>query len=1081
MLKIHTKKEEKILDIKSRHDICYANENNLILKHITYKRKFGYITRIYRKGKSMKRMLSALLVLTLLLSVINTSVLAMPAAPVYFQEECEETYTSTEEGYDEVNAPDEDENDEVYVPAVEDDYGAYDPVEEKSAGAPTAPEATYESIMPLSTVQVVDWAELLAAVDGVGPGDSVTIELMNNIPDAGHDAIVIVGGRNITLTSGAGGPFTLYQETTDQRHFVINQGTLTLQNVVLSGNRDNVAGNHGGIAFGVMNLVQRLYMEIGSVIENNRAGQGGGVFMAGSNAHFTVDGGIIRNNESTGAGGGVSITASSNFTMYSGDIEGNTATNQAGGIQVAASTFNMIDGNIYGNTANVGGGIFISNSAGTVNMQSGRIENNTAFNDGGGVSVTGSSTFTMTGGIIYDNNAIQGGGVHVLNPTSAAILSTFEMEGGRIENNFADTNGGGVMVWGGGVFTMTDGTIYDNDADNGGGVHIQGGGTLFTMSGGLIYENSSFGTGINNGGGGVNILSGTFTMENGTIRNNFAASNGGGVRRGPVADAFFNMTGGAISDNRTDGRGGGVFAQAETYEDPLQASAYPRITIGPDAIFSGNWAATGVFRPSSVDAVRNRIETASTTFFGHPINNFDINFMAGSPVTALTITYLTDARGTFNPPGDPEERTEIIDLDPDTIIFPISPLLVPELTPILGYIFTGWMLDGDPTETLLTEDDVREFIITDDTAFIAQFSPILFTVNFDLNGGVGNDTPLANVLWTQSNLLPAEPTRAGWTFTGWNVVVGGNMVGVTDAQTYATLALYNDSTESITLQAQWSQNETNGGESGNGGSGGGTGGGGPGIGGWVTVPSHHGTTTLRNGLPSDTTPTDTVRTHYLYVIGYPDGSFRPDAFITRAEVAAIALRISIEEFGNFKPGVTYSVDFQDIIGTEWFSTYIGFSQQNSLLRGYPSGNFEPQWNMTRAEFTAMMARFRGLVPYGVSTFPDASDHWATGYINILTVSVPGAIIGYEDGTFRPDAFITRAEAVKIVNYVLNRGVDAEGLGDVLYRGFPDISGHWAYFEIIEASNSHTFMPTPNGESWQSAWWDIWWRLPNSEL
>jgi len=165
----------------------------------------------------------------------------------------------------------------------------------------------------------------------------------------------------------------------------------------------------------------------------------------------------------------------------------------------------------------------------------------------------------------------------------------------------------------------------------------------------------------------------------------------------------------------------------------------------------------------------------------------------------------------------------------------------------------------------------------------------------------------------------------------------------------------------------------------------------------------------------------------------------------------------------------------DVSGDDWFAIYVGFAQQNALLKGYPSGSFEPHWNMTRAEFTAMMARFSGLAPYGASAFPDVGDHWASGYINILTTSVPGAIIGYEDGTFRPDAFITRAEAVKIVNYVLNRGVDAEGLEGVQYRSFPDIVGHWAYFEIIEASNTHTFVPTAYGERWQSARWNIWWR------
>jgi len=578
--------------------------------------------------------------------------------------------------------------------------------------------------METRTESVSDWTELAAAVERAGSGGSVTIELTSDIPAAGHDAIVIAGGRNITLTSGAGGPFVLYQQTNGQRHFLINEGVLTLQNVILSGNQANVTWNHGGVAVGtVTNRLRQLNMGAGSVITNNRFGQGGGVFLQNSGV-LVMSGGTVSGNVSTGAGGGVSATGGSTFTMNSGTIEGNMAVTQAGGVQVAGSTFTIGNGNIQNNTASTGGGVHVINVASTMTMQGGMIQNNEATGtDGGGVSVTGSSTFLMTGGTISDNAAAaQGGGVNVLSP-NAINSTTFQMQGGVIQNNGAGTNGGGVMVWGGAVFTMTNGILYDNEADNGGGVHVQGGATRFALEGGAIYENTARGTGVNSGGGGVNILSGTFTMTGGIIRNNFAASNGGGVRRGPATDAFFAMTGGNIRDNRTDGAGGALFAQGEVYSPIVPATAYPRIAIGPAAVFSGNWAATGAFRPDNIDAIRDRIETTSATLFGHPINNFDINYRTGQQVTARTITYVATAYGSFDPPGAPDVRTETIHVDTATL--PVFPQLVPTVTAIAGHTFLGWVREGVPTFELLNETQVRALPITDDTTFIAQYEEVI--------------------------------------------------------------------------------------------------------------------------------------------------------------------------------------------------------------------------------------------------------------------------------------------------------------------------------------------------------------------
>lgn len=209
--------------------------------------------------------------------------------------------------------------------------------------------------------------------------------------------------------------------------------------------------------------------------------------------------------------------------------------------------------------------------------------------------------------------------------------------------------------------------------------------------------------------------------------------------------------------------------------------------------------------------------------------------------------------------------------------------------------------------------------------------------------------------------------------------------------------------------------------------------------------------------------------HLMYITGYLDGTFQPDGHITRAEIAAIGSRIHFTQIGQNTP------DFPDVSGNDWFANYVGFTQVRGMLQGRPDGSFAPGENMTRAEFVTMITRFVGLAPSGTATsFPDVGDHWATGYINALTTNRPGTITGYEDGTFQPNAPVTRAEAVTIVNRVLNRGVNASGLANVQYGAFTDIGGHWAYFQIIEASNSHEFTVENGNEVWTNAWQSAWW-------
>jgi hypothetical protein len=239
------------------------------------------------------------------------------------------------------------------------------------------------------------------------------------------------------------------------------------------------------------------------------------------------------------------------FTMSGGEISGNTA-DYGGGVYVDdSSTFTMSGGEISGNTADYGGGVYVDGSSSTFTMSGGEISGNTA-DYGGGIYVDGSSTFTMSDGTISGNTAGDsggGGGVYVGS-------STFTMSGGEISGNTISFNGGGggVYVDDSSTFTMSDGTISGNTAGrgdgSGGGVYVSG---TFTMSGGEISGNTAAGS-YSNGGGVYVGDSSTFMMSGGEISGNTVGGDGGGV----YANSTFTMSGGEISGN-TARRGGGVY------------------------------------------------------------------------------------------------------------------------------------------------------------------------------------------------------------------------------------------------------------------------------------------------------------------------------------------------------------------------------------------------------------------------------------------------------------------------------------------------------------------------------------------
>ena len=213
-----------------------------------------------------------------------------------------------------------------------------------------------------------------------------------------------------------------------------------------------------------------------------------------------------------------------------------------------------------------------------------------------------------------------------------------------------------------------------------------------------------------------------------------------------------------------------------------------------------------------------------------------------------------------------------------------------------------------------------------------------------------------------------------------------------------------------------------------------------------------------------------AKEHKAYIVGYPDGTFRPDGDMSRAEAAAIFARLISEEKGesiNGKPS------FADVNSNEWYGAYIGYLEKYNIIKGYTDGTFKPNASVTRAEFVAMAVRYYSLFNevktsgYTVKYTDVTSDYWA--YSDIAIAKNIGWLNGYSDGSFRGDNDITRAEVVTVVNRATGRVADKEYVKDNFTKlnRFTDVtdSSMWYFFDVVESCNDHMAVTAENSEIW----------------
>ena len=223
-------------------------------------------------------------------------------------------------------------------------------------------------------------------------------------------------------------------------------------------------------------------------------------------------------------------------------------------------------------------------------------------------------------------------------------------------------------------------------------------------------------------------------------------------------------------------------------------------------------------------------------------------------------------------------------------------------------------------------------------------------------------------------------------------------------------------------------------------------------------------TFARKHTPTPSTPTVEIpdddalglntTDHFAYIVGYGNGEVRPQNNITRAEVATIFFRLLTDDVRD--ENLTKTNRYSDVAATSWYNTAVSTLSSMGIITGYPDGTFHPNAAITRAEFAAIAARFDNDGDKTAAKFSDIATHWAKDEISIAYNN--GWITGYPDGTFGPQRDITRAETMTLVNRVLNRQPETED--DLLpnMTVWTDNANPkaWYYLAVQEATNSHYY-------------------------
>ena len=812
--------------------------------------------------------------------------------------------------------------------------------------------------------------------------------------------------------------------------------SLTLKDVVIDGAEYSVAAENAAETDSIIKAASGGTIELksGAILENNKAAQFGSGILAINGVEITMeDGAVIRNNTNRNyeLGGGILLGNGSTFTMNGGEISGNTA-NGGGGVAIIGSTMVMNGGKISNNSTykttgqgSYGAGVYVAdyaNASGgdilfkpkpaSFEMNGGKITGNKALDYGGGIL-----TFPQQGekitininknGEISENQVTKGSGGAI-----AAFFGVTELNvnGGTLTKNSAKNYGGGVFLYDATNVTISGGTISENKASQGGGVYLWPT-SAANQTGGSIENN------VANAGGGV--CGGTYTMTGGVIKDNNnslteearRSTRGDGVYVGTA----FNLGKAAEISTNNDVylEKGAREAKEGRYINVISpytgaSTAKPIQIHSEDVTVEGAEIGTQLVRYTTGAGGEAAAAQADANDIFVPSWKMQKGLVIGQSkaagktdwmtyVPSIRIQYQwvsTDNPSDVTPPADDYIRTGTA-----------YTAKAQEATH-QGYSFKGWFTD-DACTLSYTDGTV----LSTDTILYGKWEKIATPPS---SGGGGSHVTKYYILHYESNggtkyedekykkntvvILDKIPKRVGYTFTGW----------------YADKEL----TDKITSVKMTSDKTV--------------------YAGWKA-------TDVPETLNSDN--------HFAYIVGYEDGLVRPNADITRAEVAAIFFRLLKDDVRD--DNLTANSVFTDVAFGKWYNKSISTMAKIGIVKGRTANAFVPNAPITRAEFAAICSRFDRSNVEIKSDFNDISGHWAEN--EIRRAASLGWIQGYTDGSFKPDQNITRAEAASMINRMLHRLPETvDDLLDGMIQWPDNQPNDWYYINMQEATNSHDF-------------------------
>jgi len=838
---------------------------------------------------------------------------------------------------------------------------------------PTKPEAP-KNAAKIGENEYPTVAAAIAAADG-----SESIVLLRDVTEN------ITINKSLTLNLGG---FTL---SGDANAAVVtisgDKPQVTVKNGTVTGGRNPQNGGGFAIDSAVVQL-EDLTITGNEAVGGNGNGEVGGGGIYASHADVSMRIVTVSENSVTGSssdGGGILVRYGS-LTMDGCHVERNTAPDCGGGMILRHSVLNAAKSFFENNTAKFGAGIYFGDTPNEAEEGCSG-EHNHLITDS-----------TISGNTVLDPENGIGGGMYV------GTTSNLTLRNSKLLNNDGATQGGAIVAYSAGTIELDGVSISENKAQSGAGI--------------LALCTAVCNTDIR-------LLNGT------AIDANTATGYGGGIYANAIAKELnVTVTNSSVSGNTAAG-GAGIF----TYKS---GSAVINVDLQSGAVMHDNNAVVNMggaiyaYNAANINIAANSAvynNTAAGYGGGIYASASNINIAANSEV--YNNTAATAGDDLFFYSGTIFTLPNAKDMSGDRI-------LSSDNMEITGWYHDGWnkwnAAQGSYEQIgCWTAETADEYIPVEKDSHAISLKaahPLMYTLTYDVTGDLpeGYTAPAKQTLVKGSSYTVAEVpasvsgskdgVNGTFSFNGWKKDDGTVLTGEQQL------------TADLTLHGVWSFTKKS--------SGGGGGG------------SHKPTVTIPDDVPTGLNGDD----HFAYIVGYPNGNVEPNGNITRAEVATIFFRLLTEEVRTANS--TQSNSLSDVTRGQWFNHAVSTLSSMGIVKGHNDGTFASNAPITRAEFAAIAARFDDKNTDTSSKFTDIASHWAKNEIGIAANK--GWINGYPDGTFRPNQYITRAEAMTLVNRVLNRlPENSSDLLDSMIK-WPDNSdaSAWYYLAVQEATNSHAY-------------------------